>query len=159
MTLQLETPTPRTELSDRAVSYLRTFVPAWWGALVTLALAWISPHLPDTVSTALADLLGSEAALALITAAAIALWYWAWRRLEAHLPDWLVRIVLGSARTPGYALAEVSYVDDDGTDVAVITDLTDRDRIVLAQLHDFLDLTDPSREALDKVLARSTSTL
>lgn len=147
---------PRVALSDRAVSYLRTFVPVWWGALVTLALAWVTPHLPGTVSAALADLLRSEAALAVITAAAIAVWYWVWRRLEAHVPDWLVRIVLGSALTPGYALAEVTYVDDDGTEVAVITDLTDRDRIVLAQLHDFLDPTDPARTAIDKVLTQSS---
>lgn len=147
-----ELDTPRTVLSDRAVSYLRTFVPVWWGALVTLALAWATPHLPETVSAALADLLRSEAALALITALAIALWYWVWRRLEAHVPDWLVRIVLGSAQTPGYALAEVTYIDDDSTEVAVITGLTDRDRIVLAHLHDFLDETDPAREALNKVL-------
>lgn len=94
----------RTVLSDRAVSYLRTIVPVLWGSLVATTLRVISPHLPGDVGQALADLLESELALSLVTAAGIAGWYWVWRRLERRIPDWLVRLVLGSARTPGYAL-------------------------------------------------------
>ncbi|QIK82978.1 hypothetical protein [Sanguibacter sp. HDW7] len=94
----------RTVLSDRTVALLRTAVPGLWAALVTTLLRIISPHLPGDVGTALAALLRSELALTLVVALVLALWYWLWRRIEHLVPDWLVRLALGSARTPGYAL-------------------------------------------------------
>lgn len=115
----------RTVLSDRAVSYLRTIVPVLWGSIVATILRVISPHLPGDVGQALADLLESELALSLVTAAGIAGWYWVWRRLERRIPDWLVRLVLGSARTPGYALPGAGGVGlvevPDGLRVAALT--------------------------------------
>lgn len=115
----------RTVLSDRAVSYLRTIVPVLWGSIVATILRVISPHLPGDVGQALADLLESELALSLVTAAGIAGWYWVWRRLERRIPDWLVRLVLGSARTPGYALPCAGGVGlvkvPDGLRVAALT--------------------------------------
>lgn len=104
--MPLDTLDERTALSDRAVSYLRTIVPVLWGSIVATILRVISPHLPGDVGQALADLLESELALSVATAAGIAGWYCVWRRLERRIPDWLVRLVLGSARTPGYSLPE-----------------------------------------------------
>ncbi|WP_029289146.1 hypothetical protein [Cellulomonas sp. HZM] len=113
-----------TALSDRAVSILRTAVPALWGSLVAAVLAALAPHLPATVYDALADALSSDVTRALVVAVVIAAWYALWRRLEPHTPDWLTRLVLGSARTPGYPLPEISaefYADG----AHVITTLTD----------------------------------
>lgn len=106
------TTTEHTALSDRAVSYLRTIVPVLWGSIVAQLLAAISPHLPSNLGTALADWLGGEAAIALVTAVAIAAWYWVWRRVEPLIPDWLTRLVLGSARVPEYALTPAPVTGD-----------------------------------------------
>lgn len=116
------TTTPdHTALSDRAVSYLRTIVPTIWGALVVTVLRVLGPHLPGDVGTALADVLSSELVLTLVVTVAIAAWYWLWRRLERHVPDWLVRLVLGSARTPGYALTPASQTPDGAHIVTTLT--------------------------------------
>jgi hypothetical protein len=119
----------RTVLSDRAVATLRTAVPAAWGTLVAALLGLAADLLPPDVHDALADVLSSDVVLALVVALVITFWYWLWRRVENHVPDWLIRIVLGSARRPGYALAEVEYLDDGA---AVITTLTDADRAAIA---------------------------
>ena len=84
-------------LSDRAVSYLRTIVPVLWGSLLGLALPSL-PWLPPAV----AQWLSGEVVVSVVTAATIALWYVVWRKVEAHVPDWLTAIVLGSALTPTY---------------------------------------------------------
>lgn len=77
---------------------LRTIVPALWGSLV----AWLIGVLP-----VLAPLEGQLAGLAeillpIVTAVIIGAWYAFWRWLQPRLPDWLVRAVLGSAKTPVY---------------------------------------------------------
>ena len=146
----------RTVLSDRAVSYLRTIVPVLWGSIVATILRVISPHLPGDVGQALADFLASELALSLVTAAGIAGWYWVWRRLERRIPDWLVRLVLGSARTPGYSLPAAVVQLDDGTAVTGVLPtsaaLTPDERENLASLAAALDEGDPGRTALERVL-------
>ncbi|WP_158609493.1 hypothetical protein [Cellulomonas triticagri] len=38
-----------------------------------------------------------------MSAVAITLWYAVARRVEQHIPDWLTRVVLGSAATPTYS--------------------------------------------------------
>lgn len=111
------TTTDHTALSDRAVSYLRTIVPTVWGALVVTVL----PYLPGAVGATFADVLSSELVLTLVVTVAIAAWYWLWRRLERHVPDWLVRLVLGSARTPGYALTPADQTPDGAH---IVTNLT-----------------------------------
>ena len=146
----------RTVLSDRAVSYLRTIVPVLWGSIVATILRVISPHLPGDVGQALADFLASELALSLVTAAGIAGWYWVWRRLERRIPDWLVRLVLGSARTPGYTLPGAAVQLEDGSTVTGVlptsATLTVDERENLASLAAALDEGDPGRTALERVL-------
>jgi hypothetical protein len=108
--------TGATSLGDRGASILRTTIPAAWGTVVAQLLAWLAPLLPGDVGTSLDDLLSSELAIAFITAAAIAVWYALWRIVEPRIPDWLTRLVLGSAAAPAY-----SKVTADG--VAVVTTL------------------------------------
>lgn len=159
---------PTQTLSDRAVSHLRTIVPTLWGSLVALLLGWVAPHLPGDVGQLLADALGGEAAVALVVAAAIAGWYALWRRVEPRIPDWLTRIVLGSASAPSYMPEAdvVAVIADDGTTVAgpasplpdgtpVTAGLTDHERIALAHVHDDLPHGDPGRDAIASVLEQS----
>lgn len=156
-------------LSDRAVSYLRTVVPTVWGSLVALLLGWAAPHLPGDLGQALADALGGEAAVTLVVAVAIAGWYALWRRVEPRIPDWLTRIVLGSASTPSYTPEGdvVAVIADDGTTVAgpasplpdgtpVTAGLSDHERIALAHVHDNLPHGDPGRDAITSVLEQSS---
>lgn len=164
MSHELEPAGPRDALSDRAVALLRTAVPTAWGALIGLLVQLLSPRLPVDVVQGLERFLSTEAAIAFVTGLAIVAWYWVWRRLEPHVPDWLARLALGSARTPAYALpsadgqavviTSLTPTSDERYAAAALTDL---DRINLAHLHDFLDETDPSRQALAKVLAHPTS--
>lgn len=91
--------TTTTGLPDRVVALLRTVVPSAWGALIVWLLSLVDwpPTVEQTISTQAGLITG------LVTALAIGAWYALWRWLEAHLPAWLVRIVLGSASTPTYA--------------------------------------------------------
>ncbi len=95
--------TGATSLSDRGASYLRTVIPTLWGTFVAQVFVAISPHLPVDVVDALRDWLSGPAAVGVATAAGIAVWYWVARRVEPHVPDWLTRIILGSAAAPTYA--------------------------------------------------------
>lgn len=149
----MTTTSPSTALSDLAVSHLRTTVPVLWGSLIATLLRLLTPHLPGDVATALADLLASELALTLVTATVIALWYAAWRWAEPRIPSWLTRLVLGSARTPGYALA-LAPVSDDGAALITSVTLSRSEHANLALLRDALDEGDPGRAALARVLAR-----
>lgn len=79
-------------------------------------LGWALPLLPGDVGQALAALLGSDVVVSLLVVASIAAWYAVARWLEPRLPDWLTRVVLGSAAAPTYA-----RTTDDGT--AIITAL------------------------------------
>ena len=91
-------------LNDKAVSYLRTFVPIVWGYVVTFVLG----HIPAAKS--LLDGLGIDLTSPLVVGGVVsvvtAAWYALMRWLEPKLPAWLTRIVLGSNSTP-------TYVDDD----------------------------------------------
>lgn len=145
-----------TALSDRVVALLRTAVPAWWGTLAAWLLSLLAGLLPTEIHAALADLLGSEPAQVLAVTLAIAAWYALWRLIEDHVPTWLVRLALGSARTPSYALAPAPVVD--GT--AVITSLSDTNRAALLELRAALADSpgDPSVAALDRVLGTGSGT-
>ncbi len=124
-------------LSDLAVARLRTITPILWGSAVAFVLRVVSPHLPGDVGQGLADWLGSADAIALVTAAAISGWYWAWARVQHRIPAWLTRLALGSAKTPAYdavavqppegAIAGPGSLAPDGTPVAVL--VVDEDAI------------------------------
>lgn len=113
----------KLDIGDRGVSYLRTAVPVIWGSIIATVLRLVSPHLPTDVGTALAGWLGSELALTLVTAIVIAAWYWVWRRLEPRIPDWLIRLALGSARPPVYALPGAEHIELTRDEQSLIRDL------------------------------------
>ncbi len=104
-------------MDAQMTSWLRTVVPALWSMLIAWA---VSLGLPDTVTTAAAGL--GEAVVFPIVLAAV---YAGLRRLERHMPDWLTRTLLGSAKTPNYGTAP------DGT--PVITSLPQTVTLDLAQ--------------------------
>lgn len=91
-------------IGDYGASVVRTVVSYAWGLVVTGLLQWWTG-----APVELADWLGSDMTLGAITAAATAGWYALWRRLEEHVPAWVRRITLGSARSPGaYAQRELA---------------------------------------------------
>lgn len=108
----LSATTPSDALDDRVVALLRTAVPTLWGTLVAALLTSAAGRLPAELGDALAAVLRSDVVIALVTVAAVAGWYAAWRWAEPHVPAWIVRLVLGSARTPSYApvTADGAYV-------------------------------------------------
>lgn len=106
-----------TALSDLAVSRLRTIVPVLWGTAVAAQLWLVSPHLPGDVGQGPADWLWSADAIAIVTAAAISGWYWAWREAEGRIPGWLVRVALSSAMRPAYS-SVVAILTPGGETVA-----------------------------------------
>lgn len=104
-------------MSDLAISWLRGVVPGAWSALVTALIAWAASSAPWLLE--LLDVLNVEldspAAVAFVMALVLAAWLALWRCIEPHVPDWLSRIAMGSARTPTYlgALPEVLYSTGD----------------------------------------------
>jgi len=95
-------------MSDRLTAWVRTVTPKFWGTLVTALLAFLASHAPWALD--LLELLGvdltSPAAVGfvilLVDGLVIAAWHWLWTRLQPHLPDALVRVLLGSAASPVY---------------------------------------------------------
>lgn len=83
-------------MSDWLRSLVRTVVPGAWAAFVL----WLaSLGLPQ----AAVDWLGSETVAAKVAElAALAVVYGFVRWVEPHLPDWLTRVFLGSAKAPSY---------------------------------------------------------
>ena len=100
-------------LNDKAVSYLRTFVPIVWGYVVTFVLG----HIPAAKS--LLDGLGIDPTSPLVVGGVVsvvtAAWYALMRWLEPKLPAWLTRIVLGSNSTPTYVEPPADDAADDDT--------------------------------------------
>jgi hypothetical protein len=81
-------------VSDSLIAWLRTVVPTGWAALV----AWlVSLGAPAYLTTAL----GSATELVVLPIV-LGVAYPLLRSIEPHLPDWLTRILLGSARPPTY---------------------------------------------------------
>lgn len=79
-------------------SILRTMVPYVWGIIV----GWVLSIVP-VLEPLRADLLAyGNLAVPVIAAILAGLWYAFWRWLEPRLPDWLTRILLGSAKAPTY---------------------------------------------------------
>jgi len=77
---------------------LRTVIPALWGSFIS----WLLVIMP-VLAPHQADLLGLAPLIsAVVSAVLIGAWYALWRWLQPRLPDWLVRAVLGSTKTPTY---------------------------------------------------------
>lgn len=82
----------RDRVFEWGVGLLRLAVPSAWGG----AVAWAGTHglhLPDLVVT------GIQWGLMVATSAG---WYAAWHAIEAKLPPWATRLVLGSNTAPRY---------------------------------------------------------
>lgn len=95
-------------MSDLVVARLRTAVPVVWGAVV----AWLLTSLPAIPESVGAWLDGDAVRGAVITAVIMA-WYAIWNKYSSKVPDWLVTIVLGSAKTPTYTTGTATeYVSD-----------------------------------------------
>lgn len=88
-------------MSDRIVSWIRTVVPSLWGSLIV----WVLAQVPSLVGALEALHIDpqSPAVVGLVTTVAIGAWYALWRWLEPRIPDWLTRLVLGSAKAPSYS--------------------------------------------------------
>lgn len=117
-------------MSDLVTSWLRTVVPGLWSALVTALLAWAAASAPWVLGAfdALHIDLESTTTAVWVMGVVLAVWYAVWRRVEPHVPDWLSRIVLGSAMQPAYRTGTVypvaTYSTGDKvrlTDGAVVT--------------------------------------
>ena len=90
-------------LGDRLVSWLRTIVPGLWA----LAIGWLAGlGLPESVTTAVNGL-----GQMVLIPAVFAVVYPLLRAVEAKLPPWLTRLLLGSNQPPSYG------VSPDGTPV------------------------------------------
>jgi hypothetical protein len=82
---------------------LRTVIPSLWGSFVTWAVLLLPALAPlQAYLLSQSDVI-TTAATSAITAVVIGAWYAAWRWLQPRLPVWLVRAVLGSAKTPIYS--------------------------------------------------------
>jgi hypothetical protein len=91
-------------MSDVVTSWLRTVVPGLYSTAITALLTWAAVEVPWLISVLDAlhiDPLAPGTVLAVV-ALVLAAWHALWRRVEPHLPDWLTRIVLGSAASPVY---------------------------------------------------------
>ncbi|TCO64399.1 hypothetical protein [Actinocrispum wychmicini] len=81
-------------MSDQLVGWLRTVVPATWSAFVT----WLATlAVPNTITGPL-----GQAGELVVAPIVIAIVYPLLRAVEAHLPDWLTRVLLGSCKVPTY---------------------------------------------------------
>ena len=94
---------PPAPPGDVMTSWLRTTVPTLWGATAAAALSALGPSLPDALAGPLSTLLTHDSTSLLVTVASVAAWHAAWRRAEPHVPRWVARLVLGSARRPSYS--------------------------------------------------------
>ena len=83
-------------MSDRIRSIVRTFVPGLWSVLVL----WLaSLGVPQSWT----DWLGSDQVVTqVVQIVAAGLVYAFVRWVEPRLPDWLTRLLLGSAKPPTY---------------------------------------------------------
>lgn len=82
-------------MSDRLIAWLRTIVPTAWAALVAWLITLGAPGY-------LTDALGNAGELVVLPVV-LGVVYPLLRAIEAHLPDWLTRLLLGSTSTPSYS--------------------------------------------------------
>jgi hypothetical protein len=90
-------------MSDRFVSWLRTVFPVAWSAL----LAWMASLCVPTFVTGALGPAGELVVLPIIVGVVYPVVRW----IEPRLPDWLTRVLLGSARPPTYRADPDSLVE------------------------------------------------
>ncbi|MFJ3957687.1 hypothetical protein [Arthrobacter sp. NPDC090010] len=94
---------------------LRTLVPYFWGIVVT----WLLSILP-VLEPLRDDLLAQAPVLVLVIGSVMSgLWYVLWEWLRPRLPDWLVRILMGSAKGPVYLARHAASADTQETPTLV----------------------------------------
>lgn len=87
-------------MSDWLRSVVRTVLPGAWTALV---LWLVSLGLPQGFT----DWLNSETVVTqVVQLAAFAVVYGFVRFIEPHIPDWMTRLFLGSAKAPTYGVGQ-----------------------------------------------------
>jgi hypothetical protein len=86
-------------MSDKIVAWLRTVLPGAYSALVAY---FVTLGLPTWVTDLLGD--ASEQVVGVVILAVV---YPVLRWLEVRTPDWLSRLLMGSARPPTYDKREV----------------------------------------------------
>lgn len=94
-------------IGDGVASWIRTTVPVAWAALVTLLLEWWT-----SIPSEIADWIGGEATVSVVTLVILAGWYALWRWLEPRLPTWLDKVLFGLSGSPVYSNGEVVKVED-----------------------------------------------
>lgn len=97
------------------ISILRTVVPVLWGNFIFWLLA-LMPILEPLREQLLAY---GDLAVPVVGAVIVGAWYALWRKLEPNLPDWLTRILLGSAKSPVYAPTVRLGIDQETIDRAL----------------------------------------
>jgi hypothetical protein len=91
---------------------LRTVIPALWGSFI----GWVLSVLPvlEPLREDLLAVAENPVIVPFIITFLIGLWYVIWAKLQPHIPDWLVRLVLGSAKRPVYVEPK-AILKADGT--------------------------------------------
>lgn len=84
-------------MSDRLISWLRTVVPGLWATLIAYLVAHYG--LPDGLGVVLNSFWETMA-----YPTSLAVVYGVLRKVEARMPDWLTRALLGSAKPPTYGI-------------------------------------------------------
>lgn len=91
---------------------LRTVVPALWGSFI----GWLLTLLPVLEPHRAEFLLYGDLMVPILASVIIGGWFAFWRWLQPRLPDWLVRVTLGSAKLPVYVPPKTeAIVRADGT--------------------------------------------
>lgn len=83
-------------MSDKVIAWIKTVVPGAWGALIAYIVTQVA--LPQSLQDYLTDPL----TITLVVGASVALWKIVWDKVDDYIPDWLSRIVLGSAQQAVY---------------------------------------------------------
>lgn len=86
-----------TPLGSKGVSFIRTYVPLAWGALVGYLVTLVPALAPVLNDPGVGD-----GVTTLIIGVCVVLWYALARMIEPHLPPVLTRLIIGANTQPTY---------------------------------------------------------